>query len=641
MYRVALVNMPFAAADTPSIALTQLKAVLERELGDRVECEVLYPHLDFVGFVGPQLYEIISNSVQANTSGLGDWFFAQLAFPEQPDNSEAYLVRHFSEHRAQFEAFRGILGQKRKELSGLFDRLVASYRLDRFSLVGFTSMFSQNLASIAMARRLKEIRPSIVTVMGGANCESPMGEVLTRNVPWVDYVFSGPALKSFPRLVGHLVNGEQEECHRIRGVFSRQRLAAGKLERMEAIGEELDISVDVPLDYDDYFAAFDAKGMQKAQLQPKVPFETSRGCWWGERSHCTFCGLNGATMSYRALPADQARRLLHGLFEKYSPRVTEFQSVDNILPREYLTEVLPELETPEGASLFYEVKADLKEREIAALVRARVTRIQPGIEALSTTTLKLMKKGTTSFQNLKFLKNCLRYGVEAYWNLLIGFPGEPEAVYEKYYADLPLFTHLQPPSGAFPVRFDRFSPYYTQAKSYGLKLKVCEFYEMIYPFPAAELSDLAYFFINEDYDAAYIASTARWVGKLRERVGQWYSRWQQRDGLAKPELTWKEVDGRPIVRDTRSGTLREHALSPAAAVILETLEEQHRVPRLAEKLDIDASAVQAEVDALVERGLLFAEGDMYMSLVVKPKHEILVPLAESREDRGAGLGAAR
>ena len=35
-------------------------------------------------------------------------------------------------------------------------------------------------------------------------------------------------------------------------------------------------------------------------LEAERFFETSRGCWWGERMHCTFCGLNGATMSYRS-----------------------------------------------------------------------------------------------------------------------------------------------------------------------------------------------------------------------------------------------------------------------------------------------------------------------------------------------------
>jgi len=69
-------------------------------------------------------------------------------------------------------------------------------------------------------------------------------------------------------------------------------------------------------------------------------------------------------------------------------------------PRQYLKEVFAHLRPPPGVSIFYEVKADIKDWEMEILARAGVTQIQPGIEALSTSTLKLMGKGTTSFQNV-------------------------------------------------------------------------------------------------------------------------------------------------------------------------------------------------------------------------------------------------
>ena len=82
--------------------------------------------------------------------------------------------------------------------------------LRKADLVGFTSMFTQNLASVALARRLKAHRPSIVTVLGGANCESPMGEEYARKLDPIDFVFSGPGLKSFPAFLRHLVDGEPD-----------------------------------------------------------------------------------------------------------------------------------------------------------------------------------------------------------------------------------------------------------------------------------------------------------------------------------------------------------------------------------------------------------------------------------------------
>jgi ribosomal peptide maturation radical SAM protein 1 len=640
MYRIALVNMPFAGADMPSIGLTQLRSVIQSELGEQVRCDVLYLNLEFVGYLGPHFYRLISDTVQANTSGLGDWFFSHEAFPEKPDESDAYLIRHFSEHRAQLDAFKGQLSSKRREVGAFLDRLALSYRLDSYPMVGFTTMFSQNLASFAMARRLKQIHPEVVTLIGGPNCETPMGEVIARRVPGIDFVFSGPGLATFPCLVRHILAGEEEECHRIKGVLSRRKLASMPDGASREIGDEIDIATNVPLDYDDYFATLDSRVPKEANIEVKVPFETSRGCWWGERSHCTFCGLNGATMGYRALPAQQALDLLHGLFDRYAERAVEFKAVDNILPREYLTDVLPYLETPESAVLFYEIKADLKQREMAVLAQARVKHIQPGIEALSTASLKLMRKGTTSFQNLKFLKHCGRYGVKALWNLLVGFPTEPEAVYQKYCEDLPLLVHLEPPSGVYPIRFDRFSPYFTRAKDYGLKLKPYKFYEMIYPFSAADLADLAYYFSDEEYQAPYLVNTARWLAKMRACVAQWHVRWQRRDRRLQPELTLKERRGATVVYDSRSGAAVEHTPSPLALRILDLLEDQHRLGRLVERLPgVSERETAAQVAWLKQRGLLFEEDGLYLSLVVKPESRpVLAVVQQGEAVREVGLG---
>ncbi len=203
----------------------------------------------------------------------------------------------------------------------------------------------------------------------------------------------------------------------------------------------------------------------------------------------------------------------------------------------------------------------------------------------------------------------------------MGFPNEPEEVYRKYYDDLALLVHLQPPTGAFPIRFDRFSPYFVHAKEYGLSLEPKKFYEMIYPSPpfaAGDLSDLAYYFADSDYDAPYIVNTARWLGKLRERIAHWQARWHQRDRRLKPELTVKQRRAAPVVYDTRSGAVVEHSLSPSGWKILDLLEDQQRQARLLEKLEnVPAPEVAAEIAILKQRGLLFEEDGIYLSLVVR------------------------
>jgi magnesium-protoporphyrin IX monomethyl ester (oxidative) cyclase len=611
--KIALVNMPFADTCYPSIALTQLRSLVEEKFGERVDAEVLYLNHEFSTIIGGGTYSVIT-SLGGTVAGLGDWMFRDLAFAPA-NNADAYFRRHAPRLGIDDAGVAKLL-EIRETFSDRLDELIDRHGLDKCDLVGFTTMFSQNVASMAMARRIKERNPKVVTVMGGANCETSMGAVIAKRVDAIDFVFSGPALVSFPKLVECLLEGRPDDCHRVEGVLSKRKVALQLRGKSLEVGEELSLDVEIALDYESFLDSYERlpeEGREPAHLF----FETSRGCWWGEKAHCTFCGLNGTGMNYRAMSPEFALRQFEHIF-KSVPRVMHFDSVDNILPREYLTDVLPKMKTPEGVELFYEVKADLKDDDLRTLAAAGISAVQPGIESLSTTTLKLMKKGTTAAGNLRFLQDCLKHSVRPVWGLLIGFPGEDEPVYEKYVADIPKFVHLPPPTGVFPVRFDRYSPYFTKADEYGLKLEPYEFYGMIYPFSDKEVFDLAYFFVDENINAPYAELSARWLGPMREGVGNWRALWYQRGDRVPPVLHFTEEGGN-VVLDTRSGEVVEHVVGDTARRLLETLTSGMRVPRLVKELgDLSAEAIQAELDELFALNLVFEERGTYLSLLTDP-----------------------
>ncbi len=636
--RVSLINMPFAAPHFPSIALTQLKAVAEARLGDQVRIRILYLNQDFAQFLGLELYQA-TNGLQANNAGLGDWMFRRLAFPELPDNTDDYYKRYFPQRTPALEMRRRIFLEKRDGIERFFEGVISKYRLETEDVVGFTTMFAQSTASFALARLIKQKNPQVTTILGGANCESPMGDEISRHVPAIDYVFSGPALVSFPEFLEHRLAGDLAAAEKIAGVFTRDNTEEKK-EGRERVGRELPIEVPVPLDYDEFLEQIRRNFGDR--IPPVLFFETSRGCWWGERSHCTFCGLNGGTMGYRAMAPDRAIALFEELFQRYGDRCKRFDAVDNIMPREYLTEVFPYVKAPDGVEIFYEVKADLKDREMKVLGESGVSQIQPGIEALNSGTLKLMKKGVTSFQNLRFLKNCLRYGITPAWNLLIGFPREPEEVYAKYVADMPLLNHFSPPSGAFPVRFDRYSPYYTQRQEYGLELSPYAFYRFIYPFPEEVLASMAYYFEDQNYAAAYQANTVKWQEQLGKGTFRWLERFKGFDGLLPASLTLEPRGSGSRVRDTRSGILMVHEMSELeTSILLDADANGWRTADIAAHLDRKVSEVEAAIERLRELGLIFEEGDRKMSVVLldfdpqELKPEPLVASAELHTAHGA------
>ena len=101
--------------------------------------------------------------------------------------------------RAAREAFIDRLLDVRAQVDSFLDESVEHIASCRPRLVGFTSVFQQQVASLALAKRLKEKCPGIFVVFGGANCEGVMGAEVVRQFPFVDAVVSGEGDLHLPR----------------------------------------------------------------------------------------------------------------------------------------------------------------------------------------------------------------------------------------------------------------------------------------------------------------------------------------------------------------------------------------------------------------------------------------------------------
>jgi ribosomal peptide maturation radical SAM protein 1 len=599
--RVVLVNMPFASLRFPSFALSQLAAIVKGELGADVNVEVLYANHELAAVIGVDLYDELTETPEHHPTGVGEWLFRQVAFPQLPPNEDRYLRTFYPTTR--HAELRKRLLEVREELGDFCSRLAGDHDLGSADVVGFTSMFAQTVPSIAMARTVKTLAPEVVTIMGGANCEAPMGPALLRTTTALDFVFSGQALRTFPLFLRHVLDGRVRECDSVAGIVSARNASSPRLKH--DVGEVRPIDEVIEPDFSAFVQAFEETYVD-SDVKPILFFETSRGCWWGQRSHCTFCGLNGLSMSYAAMQPSVAVEQFERLFRHHHPWCSEFFGVDNIMPAKYPREVFPLVRPPKGVKIFYELKVNANHDDLAAMADAGVTLVQPGIEALATRTLKLMRKGTTSFQNIRFLKECIALGITPLWNLLIGFPGEDESVYEKYARDIPLLMHLPPPVGVSSVRFDRYSPYVIDPDAYGLDLHPFAFYRLTFPADDDDLADLAYYF-EDAREAAYKRATLRWWPRLRRLVEDWRSRWN--DAHDNPALQLQIADDRPEIVDTRAGTTQTYPLEEAALSLLEQLQTPTRV----------SSVERVKTFAyLRECGLVFEEGERALSLLEIP-----------------------
>lgn len=620
--------MPYASVQRPSLALGLLKAVLDRE---GLPTLSLHFYLAWAQEVG--LLPYLTCTILSPTDYMaGEWTFAGAAFRDRAPDPEAYLAalpdappfRAADPGRVGRQAYLGYLRLMRSRAPGFVDRCARQVLASGVRAVGCTSTFEQNVASLALLRRVKDLDPGVVTMLGGGNCEAEMGQAVHRNFPWVDFVVSGEAEEILPALLRRILQEGPDIRDLPPGVLGPAHREGATFQPGRGLVDDLD-RLPVP-DFDDYFRELRASPLAPA-LSLALPFETSRGCWWGARHRCTFCGLNGLALGYRAKSPGRALEELDHLETSYG--VSCLEVVDNIISPSYFHTVLPALaEDSRRRHLFYEVKANLRREQVQLLARAGVMWIQPGIESLSTPVLRLMNKGVQAWQNVLLLRHAREFGVRLSWSILWGFPGEEDSWYEEVARFLPLLEHLQAPASTIRMRVDRFGSYHSQAVREGRPLELQAAILHIYPLPSSELMDLAYFFRfagdsdpfdpqRKDPSLPRALESRPGVRALRAAVAIWKS--QCRKSL-RPILTLAEEDGGLRILDSRrcrgefsvllEGPERDvllacEAAPPAARLRAEGLE---RVP---------AGQAARALDALIARRLVLELDGRAVALPVR------------------------
>jgi ribosomal peptide maturation radical SAM protein 1 len=539
---VLLINMPFGPINKPSIGLSLLQAELKM-IG--VSATILNFTLLFGKKIGKEIYDEIAVDRYSMTEQIGEWIFSEGLSPAQ--NTMGYLETVIlpllnlppEGYERQLQEISERFLRVREYVIPFLDECLNIILKYQPKIVGFTSTFQQQIASLALAKRVKQKLPQTSIVFGGGNTEGSMGIEMIRQFPFIDAVCSGEGDIVFPEVVTRIL--QKCSINDIRGIYTRNNIEFVGLNGVVPNAQSVQEMDALPYpDYQDYF-------MQKQELRQDfvsyVLFETSRGCWWGAKSHCVFCGLNKDTMKFRSKSPDRALKELVELTTQYPGN--EAAAVDNILDMKYFTTFIPRLaEADLSISLFYEVKANLKKEQIKLLRQANVLAIQPGIESFSTKVLNVIHKGVKGIQNIQLLKWCKEFSIFVAWNIIWGFPGEPSEEYATMAETIPLLTHFTPPGSCGPVRLDRFSPLFTNQKDVA-DVRPYPCYNYIYPDLSPESrANLAYYFKFDYTDSRDVPS---YTTNVQQAVARWKDTHQEsflhlmRNG----EDTWI-FDFRPI-----------------------------------------------------------------------------------------------
>jgi radical SAM superfamily enzyme YgiQ (UPF0313 family) len=624
--------MPFGNIDKPAIGLSLLKAECERR---GYTCDIQYANLLFAEIIGRQHYDRLLQT--RKNDAFGEWLFTQEFFGDKALSLDDFLQEIKKSGTFVLEDVGEILTECREKIAKYMDLLMGRIVWRVYDIVGFSCCLQQNIASLAYARRIKDSNPDITIVFGGANVEAPMGSELMSQFSFIDIAVSGEGDSVFPRVVDQVRSGESLEG--IDGVMFRKNGHHVQPSNPVAKVENLE---DLPYpDFDDYFRMLRNVGLDKS-VSPLLLFETSRGCWWGEKSQCAFCGLNNLGIKFRSKSAERVMTEMDYLIDKYG--ITEFHLCDCNLDRTYLSTLLPRMKERNkkwelrkahgwvshypsrkagetGPRLFFEVKANFKKKEVGILADAGVV-LFPGIESLSTPILKLAKKGCTAPQNIQVLKWCCELGVVSLWNFLYGFPGEDPGEYVKMQAMIPKLIHLPPPTSFHPIILTRSSPYHRSPQSFGLKdIKPATIYHLLYPLPERSLERLAVYFDFQHGDGRRVEDYAMDLWARVEEL------WLAKNQVA--SLYYMD-DGEVLkITDERSTALLPsielRGIERELYIYCDAFKRRPLVEKFVLNKGYTFSNIEEFLDDMVANGFILGIDDGYLSLAIKPQREHLTP----------------
>jgi ribosomal peptide maturation radical SAM protein 1 len=609
-----LVSLPWTTLTEPSLGLSLLKAVLARE---HIPCRVLHLNLFVLEHLKAETYEALSV-----VYALNDFLFSFTLDPVVTNTQRRWLYQKIQQLLSMSDIdvrrFGGLNGLENMLLKLRCEVLPAwlggwadEIARHEASLVGFTCMFDQTIASLALARLVRERAAGKLLALGGYALRAPTAQMVLRASPWIDAVCDGEGEAAIVGLARAAAG--RATLDQVPNIVFRR--PSGEItSNMPAPPVDLDTSP-TP-DFDDYFA--DIRRLSEEYsidiTPPDLPIENSRGCWWGARSHCVFCGIRDDDLAYRARTPARVLETMAELRARHGIRTFRFS--DYILPNRYYETLLPELaRLGQPYRLSAEVKSNISEERFVMLKESGFREVQPGIESFSSDVLRKMDKGVSAVQNVHTLLLGRRCGVRVYYNLIYGFPGDDVTAYERMVTMLPRLLHLDPPHTCLPVQITRYAPLQTRPEMFDIPSAVPDpCYEIVFSRDYLNrtgftIDDFCYYFERPFENSVTLQH-------LYDRIQATVAIWRERQA----KLYYEKSDGNVLtIHDSRGTEELVYDLEGAEAEFLLACTRPTSLRKLCQMqlARINPSTIDTIFNSLDQRGLVFQDEQRLISLVME------------------------
>jgi ribosomal peptide maturation radical SAM protein 1 len=602
---ISLISMPWPLFNRPSIQLGTLKAYLETS-GDWLIVKTKHPYLEVASILGTELYHWISQNVWVSEA-----LYAPLLFPEQKKSSEAlannYANKADSNIKKSFN-FNDI----HEKLKSQLDNWISRCDWSQYKIIGFSVCFNQLLASLAAAKSIKKKYPHIKIVFGGSLCASAVGESILNTFNFVDFIIQGEGEKGLLELCQY-ISGQRVKLPQ--NIFSAKSVQHQHELVGSLVSHQLPSLDALPVpDYNDYFTEQKKRFSDKPFI-PVIPVEFSRGCWWNK---CTFCNLNLQWFRYRYKKSSQMISEIKTLSTRYG--CLDFTFTDNMIPpQESLHFFSQTSDLNSDLSFFAEIRS-LNEKkpigDIFSLYRGGgLSTIQVGIESLSNSLLKRMRKGSTVIENIATMRAAQEHNLELEGNLIIQFPGSTQSEVDETLENLEyVFPYSPLTSAAFFLGHD--SPVYISPEKFGIK-SIINHANNIKIFPREILGRLK--LIVCDYRGDGTTQKKRWQPVLT-KIKKWKEYHTKRGvrAIHKPLLYYRDGGDFLLIRqELIDGKVLNHRLKGISRQIYLFCTQIRTDNELFEKFPtIPRQNILVFLADLAKKRILFIDDNRYLALAI-------------------------
>ena len=459
--KIILVAAPWTLYSRPSIQLGALKGFLKKQ-HPALKVDAYHLYLKVAEHIEYPTYHAVSQHTWP-----AECVYGALLYPDRiPD-----IERLFRRETKGIKDFSSIDFQTLvRGVKNISDAIIRGVDWSDYKLAGFTLCLCQMTSSLYFIRRIKEVYPELPIVVGGSVFPGDLAHSFMQIFKEIDFLINGEGEIALTKLVERL-----DDIDRCLDSPPDPAIVTRKHSRKgisPSFCQQPNLEDLPPPDYDDYFQLLKTITPKKSFF-PTLPLEISRGCWWSsgtsssKRKGCAFCNLNLQWEGYRFKNPSQIVSEIEDLTSRY--KVLSVSFTDNLLPLKSSLEIFTELSRlKKDLKLFGEIRATTPKSILKAMKYAGVRQVQIGIEALSTSLLIKLNKGTSAIQNLQIMRDCEELGISNISNLILQFPGStPEDVKET----LRTLAFARPlrPLKAVTFWLGYGSPVWNHRETYGFK----------------------------------------------------------------------------------------------------------------------------------------------------------------------------